>query len=72
MNDASVSECGKNGDCLCSCNQEPIVEDEVWEEIVSLAIQFACLVERKILHRTYTTSDLRKAGKDVLCNGTRS
>jgi hypothetical protein len=68
MNDASVSDCCKNGDSLSCCNQEAIEDEAFWEDFNSLLIQMSCLVERKKLHRTYTTSDLRKAGKRVLCN----
>ena len=68
VSDSSVFDCCEKGESLPCCNHESIEDDALWEELVSLLIQAACLIERKRLHRTYTTSDLRKAGKQVLCN----
>ena len=72
MSSASVSDCCERDGSLPCCNQESIEDDALWEELVGLLIQAACLIERKRLHRTYTTSDLRKAGKRVLCNDGRT
>lgn len=39
----------------------------LWEELVGLLIQAACLIEREKLDKEYTTAELRKAGKQSLC-----
>lgn len=72
MSDASVSECQEGGSCACSCNPQPIDDNPFWQDFNALLIQLVCLVEKRKLNCTYTTSELRKAGKDVLCNGKQS
>ena len=72
MSDASVSEQCCNGNCVSCDNQGAIDNKDFWREFNSLFIQLVCLVEKAHLDCTYTTSDLRKAGKDVLCNGKKS
>ena len=68
IDDASVSNCCKSDESLPCCNQDAIDDEALWEGLVSLLIQMACTIERLKLRRTYTTSDLRKAGKRALCN----
>lgn len=71
-NPASVCPGCFGTDCT-SCGNHKSIEDEAfWQEFNSLFIQLVCLVEKKKLKCTYTTSDLRKAGKTVLCNGKQS
>ena len=67
MGRASVSESCSVPDCACSCNQQPIDDSAFWEELVSQLISIVCLIEREKLDRITTTSQLRRAGKDVLC-----
>ena len=69
MTSASVSESCSSPDCACGCNPQPIDDKAFWEELFSQLISIACLIERQKLGRTITTSDLRKAGKESLCNG---
>jgi len=68
MVNSSVSESCSDSDCVCGCNSQPIDDSSFWEELVSQLISVVCLIERKKLGRTLTTSVLRKAGKDSLCN----
>ena len=68
MSHSSVLESCSNPDCACGCNPQPIDDKDFWEELFSQLISIACLIERKKLGRTVTTSDLRKAGKEALCN----
>ena len=41
-------------------------ERQYWEAKVSLLLSEVCEIERSILRRRYTTSELRNAGKQVL------
>lgn len=68
MGAASVSESCSDPNCACGCNPQPIDDKAFWEELVSQLISMVCLIERKKLGRTTTTSQLRKAGKESLCN----
>ena len=68
MGRASVEECHCGPDCVCGCNQQPNDDFAFWEELISQLISIVCLIERQKLGRTITTSKLRRAGKDVLCN----
>ena len=68
MGRASVSESCSNPDCACGCNQQPIDDFAFWEELVSQLISVVCLIEREKLGRIETTSVLRNAGKNALCN----
>jgi len=68
MVNSSVSESCSDSDCVCGCNSQPIDDYAFWEEIVSQLIKLVCTIERMKLGRTMTTSVLRKAGKDSLCN----
>lgn len=46
----------------CECD-----DTRLWEELVSLLIRAACLIEKEKLGREHTTAELRKAGKRALC-----
>ena len=67
MGAASVSEPSPDFNCACGCNQQPIDDKGFWEELVSQLISIVCLIEREKLGRIATTSQLRRAGKDALC-----
>lgn len=43
-------------------------EEKFWEGFVALLLQLVCHVERSKLHRRHTTAELRKAGKQSLCD----
>jgi len=47
---------------------EKTEDEKFWEELNALIIQLACLIERRKLKRPVTTADLRKAGKQALCD----
>jgi hypothetical protein len=68
---ASVFHDACGGDCVSRANQEENAEKLFWQEVNALLIQLVCLVERHKLASTYTTSDLRKAGKSALCTDRR-
>ena len=53
----------------CDC-QLTDAERQYWEAKVSLLLSEVCEIERSILKRRYTTSELRNAGKQVLREGT--
>lgn len=67
MGVASVSEPCSDCNSVCCCNPEPIDDNAFWKELVSQLISIVCLIERVKLGRTPTTSQLRKAGKEALC-----
>jgi len=46
---------------------EKTEDEKFWEEFNALLIQIACLIERRKLKRPITTADLRRAGKQALC-----
>lgn len=69
---ASVPGNSANGDGAPCPNQGNTEDQAFWQGIVALAIQFVCHVERHKLHCTYTTSDLRRAGKSALCGDHKS
>jgi len=66
-NVASVPEAVRCSDSVCSCNRAATDETAFWEEVNSALIRLVCIIERHKLHATYTTSELRKAGKQALC-----
>jgi len=66
-NVASVPEAGRCGDSVCSCNRAATDETAFWEKVNRLLISLVCEIERDKLHCTYTTSELRKVGREVLC-----
>lgn len=47
---------------------EKTEDEKFWEDLNALIIQIACLIERRRLKKTTTTADLRRAGKQALCN----
>jgi hypothetical protein len=57
----------ENGQSVCGCHRDDTDDAAFWEELDSLLIQVACLIERRKLRRTHTTSDLRALGKKALC-----
>ena len=72
MTRSSVPECNCEPQYACGRNPQPIDDKAFWEELFSQLISIACLIERQKLGRTITTSDLRKAGKESLCNGKKT
>lgn len=49
----------------CQCQEE---DEKFWEGFVAILLRLVCHIERGKLNRKHTTAELRKAGKDSLCD----